>query len=253
MVRNFNTEFASLNPVGKQRLKDEFHNIIVDENSYKNVTGFKAGKLAVANARQNAKQLLLSTAAGEESVVSTDPASFQQQLLYTEPMQISAVGNDNIQSPDLDSLVFLLQDALAKEDKDVVMAMVLKSKKLIVSNSLLKGFSPDHYIVKSLSNSSGSPRVVSIGGNNIRCDKVCPKYQCFGYCSHCLVVAMKENVVVEYAKHLQRKSILSLTQTVSQNVDSKMVGRKVAVKSRKRNIPISPEKSFGTSQDYKFY
>ena len=52
---------------------------------------------------------------------------------------------------------------------------------------------------------------------------------------------MKENVVVEYAKHLQRKSILSLTQTASQNADSKMVGRKVAVKSRKQNIPISPE------------
>ena len=149
--------------------------------------------------------------------------------------------------------MFLLQDALANGDEDVVMAMALKSKELIVSNFLLKGFSPGHYLVKSLSNPSGSPQVVSIGGNNIRCDKVCPKYQCFGYCSHCLVVAMKENVVVEYAKHLQRKSVLSLTQMASQNVDSKKVGRKVAVKSRKRNIPISPEKLFGTLQDHQFY
>ena len=54
MVRNVSTEFASLSPVGKQRLKDEFHNVIVDKNSYINITGFKDGKLAIANARQNA-------------------------------------------------------------------------------------------------------------------------------------------------------------------------------------------------------
>ena len=94
-------EFATLNPVGKQCLKDEFHNVIVDENSYKNITGFKAGKLAIASARQNAKRLLLSTAVGEDSVVSTDASSFQQQLPYTEPMQASAVDSDNIQFPDL--------------------------------------------------------------------------------------------------------------------------------------------------------
>ena len=181
MVRNFKIEFASLNPVGKQRLKDEFHNVIVDENSYKSITGFKAGKLAIANTRQNAKRLLLSTAAGEESVASTDLASFQQQLPYAEPMQASAVDSDNIQFPDLDCLVFLLQDALANEDKDVVMAMVLKSKEFIASNSLLKGFAPGQYLVKSLSNSAGSPDVVSVGGNNISCDKVCPKCQRFGY------------------------------------------------------------------------
>ena len=66
-------------------------------------------------------------------------------------------------------------------------------------------------------------------------------------------VAIKENVVVEYVKQLHCKSVSSLAQTASQNVDSKRVGRKVAVKSHKRNIPISPEKLYGTSQDYKFY
>ena len=64
MVRYFNTEFASLNPDEKQRLKDEFHNVILEERSYKNITGFKAGKLAIANERQNAKRLLLPTGAG---------------------------------------------------------------------------------------------------------------------------------------------------------------------------------------------
>ena len=44
-----------------------------------------------------------------------------------------------------------------------------------------------------------------------------------------------------------------MAQTASQNVDSKRVGRKVAVKSHKRNIPTSPEKLYGTSQDYEFY
>ena len=58
----------NLNPVGKQRLEDEFHYVIVDENSYKNITGFKAGMLAIVNARQNTKRLLISTTAGEESV-----------------------------------------------------------------------------------------------------------------------------------------------------------------------------------------
>ena len=101
MVRN-------LNPVGKQRLEDELHYVIVDENSYKNITRFKAGMLAIANAKQNDKRLLLSPTAGEESVASIDPASFQQQLPYTEPMQGSVVDSDNIQFPDLDSLVFLL-------------------------------------------------------------------------------------------------------------------------------------------------
>ena len=107
MLGRFNTEFASLNPVRKQRLKDEFHNVIVNENSYKNITGFKAGKLGIANAKQNAKWLLLSTAAGEKSVVSTDSASFWQQLPYTEHIQISGVDSDNIQFPNPDSLVFL--------------------------------------------------------------------------------------------------------------------------------------------------
>ena len=30
IVQNFNTEFASLNPVEKQRYKDKFHNVIAD-------------------------------------------------------------------------------------------------------------------------------------------------------------------------------------------------------------------------------
>ena len=46
---------------------------------------------------------------------------------------------------------------------------------------------------------------------------------------------IKENVVVEYAKDLQRTSVSILTQTSSQNADSRKVDRKVAVKSRKRN------------------
>ena len=78
-------------------------------------------------------------------------------------------------------------------------------------------------------------------------------YQRFGYCSHCLVVAIKENVVAEYPKHLERTSVTSLTQTESKTVDSKMVGWKVAAKSRKRNIIISPEKSYSTAQDCQFY
>ena len=58
--------------------------------------------LAIANARQNAKRFLLSPTAGEQSVASIDPASFQQQLPYTEPMQASVVDSDNIQFPDLE-------------------------------------------------------------------------------------------------------------------------------------------------------
>ena len=46
----------------------------------------------------------------------------------------------------------------------------------------------------------------------ICCDNIV-LYQRFGYCSHCLVVAIKENVVAEYPKHLQRTSVTSLTQT----------------------------------------
>ena len=49
---NFTTGFASLNPVEKERLKDQFQNAIVDANSYKIITGFKGGKLAVPNARK---------------------------------------------------------------------------------------------------------------------------------------------------------------------------------------------------------
>ena len=59
--------------------------------------------------------------------------------------------------------------------------------------------------------------------------------------------------MVEYAKHLQRTSVSSLTQTASENVDSKKVGRKYAVKSRKQNISISPKKSYGAAQDCQFY
>ena len=63
-------------------------------------------------------------------------------------MQASVVDIHNIQFPDLDSLVFLLQDALVNKHKDVLMAMVLKSKELIASNFLLKGFPPGQYLVK---------------------------------------------------------------------------------------------------------
>ena len=68
------------------------------------------------------------------------PAKLFNILAYTESMQASTVDSDSIQFPDLDSLVFLLQDALVNENKDVVIAMVFKSKELIASNSLLKGF-----------------------------------------------------------------------------------------------------------------
>ena len=58
--------------------------------------------------RDSKLECWLSTTAGEESVASTDPPSFQQQLPYTGPMQASVVDSDNIQFPDRDSLVFLL-------------------------------------------------------------------------------------------------------------------------------------------------
>ena len=91
--------------------------------------------------------------------------------------------------------------------------------------------------MKSLSNPSGSPHVVSVGGNNITCDNIV-LYERFGYCSHCLVVANKRECCVEYAKHLQRTSVSSLTKTASENVDSKSLAESTLSNHVNKTSPL---------------
>ena len=83
MVQNFNTEFASLNPVEKQR-----YSWWKTHTKTSRDIKLESWLSPLHNKMLNGYYFLLQH---EQSVVSTDSASFQQQLLCTENMQASAV------------------------------------------------------------------------------------------------------------------------------------------------------------------
>ena len=91
--------------------------------------------------------------------------------------------------PELDVIVFSLQEALPHEDNNTVIATVLKSKQLLSSNSILSGFKDGEHLVQS--SYSSAHTVVTIQ-SEIKCDSKCSKYQYYGYCAHTVCIVLKE-------------------------------------------------------------
>ena len=135
---------------------------------------------------------------------------------------------------DIDSIVFLLKEALPNVDRNSLIGMVQKSLEL-VRTDFLNG----QHFIKSYSN--GAPHNVAVTEKNIKWDQVCPRYGDKYYCSHASSVAIIENAIHRYAQSLSCIVKPNLTAIASKNV-GRNLGKKKPVKERKRTKAYTPEK-----------
>ena len=95
------------------------------------------------------------------------------------------------------------------------------------NNEIVPGFDNDKKFVKS--SSSQQPHTVSIYGEGyLCCNKDCKHFKEEKYCAQALVVAVNENIVDEFVKHLEKQKVPSLNSIVSANVNKIQVGKKKA-------------------------
>ena len=113
---------------------------------------------------------------------------------------------------------------------------VTKALQLVAQNEIQKGFSTEKRFVKSTSGET--PHVVIVFQNGrIKCDKSCKHFKEEQYCAHVLSVAISEDLLQPYIKHLSQSKEMSLNDVPSLNVKRNEVGRKkLQSSSYQRNI-----------------
>ena len=123
-----------------------------------------------------------------------------KHLAMTRQEMLNDCSLANETLPDIDSIAFLLEEALPNVDRNSLIGMVQKSLELVRTDSIKPRFLNGQCFVKSYSN--GAPHNMSVTENNIKCDQVCPRYRDNYYCSHTLSVAIIENAIHRYAQSL---------------------------------------------------
>ena len=124
-------------------MKNKLLNNFFDEESYANVIGHTA----MENTQDNE--------------VSSNDASRNVKLNYC------SLANETL--PDIDSIVFLLEETLPNVDRNLLIGLVQKSLELVRTDSIKPGFLNGQYFVKYYSNSA--PHNVSVTEKNIKCDQ----------------------------------------------------------------------------------
>ena len=236
---NFTTPLAILEPSKKEDVKNKLLNVLVDEESYANVIGHNANTKAIDNAKKN---LMLVLDKIGDNVNATTMENTQDNEASSNDASRNVKLNDcslaNETLRDIDSIVFLLEEALPNVDRNSLIGMVQKSLELVRTDSIKPGFLNGQYLVKSQSN--GAPHNVPVT-ENIQCDQACPRYKDNYYCSHALSVTIIENAIHRYAQSLSRLVKPNLTAIASKHV-GRNVGKKKPVKERKRTKAYTPEK-----------
>ena len=237
---NFTTQFAILEPSIKEDVKNKLLDVLIDEKSYANAIGHNVNTKAIDNARKNLT-LLLDKISGNTNTATIKNTQHNEASSNDASRNVKlndwSLANETL--PDIDSVVFLLEEALSNVDRNSLIGMVQKSLELVRTDSIKSGFLNGQYFVKSYSN--GAPHNVSVAEKNIKCDQACPQYRDNCYCSHALSLAIIENAIHQYAQSLSHIVKSNLTAIASKNV-GRNVGKKKPAKERKRKKAYIPEK-----------
>ena len=237
---NFTTQSAIREPSKKEDEKNKPLNVLVDEDGYANVIDHNVHKKAIEHARKNLTLVLNKTG---DNVNATTMENTQDNEGSSNDASRNIKLNDCSLAkktlPDIDSIVFLLEDALPNVDRNSLIGMVQKSLELLRTDSIKPGFLNGQCFVKSYSNYA--THNVSVTEKNIKCYQAYPRYRDNYYCSHALSVAIIGNAIHRYAESLSRIVKPNLTAIASKNV-GRNVGKKKPVKERKRTKAYTPEK-----------
>ena len=170
---NFTTQFAILEPRKKEDVKNKLLDVLVDEESYANVIGQNVNTKAIDNTRKNLTLVLdkIGDNINAKTMENTqDNEASSNDASRNVKLNNCSLANETLL--DIDSIVFLLEEALPNVDRNLLICMVQKSLELVRTDSIKPGFLNDQYFVKSYSN--GAPHNVSVPEKNIKCDQACP-------------------------------------------------------------------------------
>ena len=122
---NFTTQFAILEPSKKEDVKNKVLNVSVDEESYANVIGHNVNTKAIDNARKNLT--LVFDKIGDNVNATTMENTHDNEASSNESsrnvyLNDCSLANETL--PDIDSIVFLLEEALPNVDRNSLIGMV---------------------------------------------------------------------------------------------------------------------------------
>ena len=108
----------------KKKVKNTLLNVLVEPNQYKVVKNFKAGSIAIDNARSNTIKAIENTCTITKKSMS-EKSGDKNKVVSNEIASIQSSNNN------LDNTVYILSEALGSVDEAVIRGSVIKAYVLI--------------------------------------------------------------------------------------------------------------------------
>ena len=115
---------CSVTLTGEEKVKNTLLNVLMEPNQYKVVKNFKAGSIAIANARSNTIKAIENTCTITKKSMS-EKSGDKNKVVSNEIASIQSSNNN------LDNTVYILSEALGSVDEAVIRGSVIKAYVLI--------------------------------------------------------------------------------------------------------------------------
>ena len=205
--------FSQLTCDEKEKLKNELCNVIVDKTSYEQAMHFKNCNAAIQNMRKNINS---SFCPNDKNLVLNMEIILSDSLnedFFSQPVNLNE---------EIVSAIIAMRPEYSEES---IRGAVTKAQKIVKNNAIVPGFDSNKRFVKS--SSSHQPHTVSKHWEGcLTWDKDCKHFKEEKYCAHVPAVAVNENIVEEFAKHLEKQKAPSLNSIASANINTSQVGKK---------------------------
>ena len=115
---------CSVTLTGEEKVKNTLLNVLMEPNQYKVVKNFKAGSIAIANARSNTIKAIENTCTITKKSMS-EKSGDKNKVVSNEIASRQSSNNK------LDNTVYILSEALSSVDEAVIRGSVIKTYDLI--------------------------------------------------------------------------------------------------------------------------
>ena len=115
---------CSVTLTGEEKVKNTLLNVLMEPNQYKVVKNFKAGSIAIANARSNTIKAIENTCTITKKSMS-EKSGDKNKVVSNEIASIQSSNNK------LDNTVHTLSEALSSVDEALIRGSVIKDYDLI--------------------------------------------------------------------------------------------------------------------------
>ena len=154
--------------------------MIVEPKQYSNVIKFRPGEAALRNTRTRLKNTLTNEDNSPNNVEdgANCRAAKQVEKVVSNIPEDSNTEEARQTTNDLDTIVFLMSEALPNMEDGGIRGSVVTALKLCEENEVVASFKNDQYSVKSQSRPNAAPQVINVMQSGmIRCDTTCEKYK----------------------------------------------------------------------------